>query len=86
LNNTEKLVQSYNKLQPSLEGKKEALEEFQTHLQTLFDWQKELDILNGKAQVFQIYIYIYNLFLTYYIFFTFFVYVCVMCIYIFLKL
>jgi len=55
LNNTEQLVQSYNKLQPSLEGKKEALEEFQTHLQTLFDWQKELDILNGKAQVFQKY-------------------------------
>lgn len=52
LNNTEQLVQSYNKLQPSLEGKKEALEKFQTHLQTLFDWQKELDILNGKAQVF----------------------------------
>jgi len=52
LNNTEQLVQSYNKLQPSLEKKKETLEEFQTHLQTLFDWQKELDILNGKAQVY----------------------------------
>lgn len=51
MNNTEQLVQSYNKLQPSLEGKKESLEHFQTHLQTLFDWQKELDILNGKAQV-----------------------------------
>ncbi|XP_050523464.1 muscle-specific protein 300 kDa-like isoform X2 [Daktulosphaira vitifoliae] len=51
LNKTEKLVQSYNKLQPSLEKKKQALEEFQNHLQTLFDWQSELDNLNGKAQI-----------------------------------
>lgn len=27
------------------------LEEFQVHLQTLFDWQKELDRLNMKAQM-----------------------------------
>lgn len=41
----------FNKLQDSLEEKKVVLEQFQVHLQTLFDWQKELDRLNMKAQV-----------------------------------
>ncbi|XP_043492348.1 nesprin-1 [Polistes fuscatus] len=51
LTQTEQLVQSYNKLQDSLEEKKNVLEQFQVHLQTLFDWQKELDRLNMKAQM-----------------------------------
>lgn len=50
LTKTESLVQSYNKLQDSLEDKKNVLEEFQGHLQTLFDWQRELDRLNMRAQ------------------------------------
>ncbi|XP_039285327.1 nesprin-1-like [Nilaparvata lugens] len=50
LTQTETLVQSYNRLQDSLEEKKNVLEQFQVHLQTLFDWQKELDRLNMKAQ------------------------------------
>lgn len=48
---TEALVQSFNKLQDSLEEKKNVLEQFQGHLQTLFDWQRELDRLNMRAQV-----------------------------------
>ncbi|XP_044734627.1 nesprin-1 [Chrysoperla carnea] len=48
---TEELVQSYNKLQNTLEEKRTVLEQFQIQLQTLFDWQKELDRLNMKAQV-----------------------------------
>lgn len=48
---TEKLVQSYNKLQDSLDDKRMVLEQFQVHLQTLFDWQRDLDKLNMKAQV-----------------------------------
>lgn len=48
---TEELVQSYNKLQDSLDEKRMVLEQFQVHLQTLFDWQKDLDKLNMKAQV-----------------------------------
>ncbi|XP_046474495.1 muscle-specific protein 300 kDa isoform X6 [Neodiprion pinetum] len=51
LTQTEQLVRPYNKLQDSLEEKKTVLEEFQVHLQTLFDWQKELDRLNMKAQM-----------------------------------
>nr|XP_022915902.1 nesprin-1 isoform X7 [Onthophagus taurus] len=47
---TEELVQSYNKLQDGLEEKRMVLEQFQLHLQTLFDWQKDLDRLNMKAQ------------------------------------
>lgn len=50
LTKKEALVQSYNKLQDSLEGKKIVLEEFQSQLQVLFDWQKELDRLNVLAQ------------------------------------
>lgn len=48
---TEALVQSYNKLQDGLEEKRQVLEQFQVHLQTLFDWQSELDKLNMRAQV-----------------------------------
>lgn len=51
LTKTEQLVQSFNKLQDSLEEKKNLLEQFQGNLQTLFDWQKELDRLNMKAQM-----------------------------------
>lgn len=50
LNKTEHLVQTFNKLQESLEDKKCVLEQFQGHLQTLFDWQKDLDRLNVLAQ------------------------------------
>ncbi|CAG9785832.1 unnamed protein product [Diatraea saccharalis] len=50
LSKTEKLVQSFNKLQNNLEQKKVVLEEFQGHLQMLFDWQAELDKLNVHAQ------------------------------------
>lgn len=38
-------------MQDSLEEKKNVLEQFQGHLQTLFDWQRELDRLNMRAQV-----------------------------------
>lgn len=51
LSQTEKLVQSYNKLQDTLEQKRAVLEQFQLHLEQLFDWQSELDRLNMKAQV-----------------------------------
>lgn len=51
LTKTEALVQSYNKLQDSLEDKKNVLEQFQVQLQVLFDWQKELDRLNMLAQI-----------------------------------
>ncbi|XP_031632357.1 nesprin-1 isoform X5 [Contarinia nasturtii] len=50
LTKTEDLIQSFNRLQDSLEGKKIVLEEFQGQLQVLFDWQKELDRLNLLAQ------------------------------------
>ncbi|KAG1668681.1 Nesprin-1 [Nymphon striatum] len=48
---TEVLVQSFMKLQPNLSGKKSQLEQFQQHLQSIFDWQNELDHLNMKAQL-----------------------------------
>ncbi|XP_055538750.1 muscle-specific protein 300 kDa isoform X3 [Wyeomyia smithii] len=51
LDKLEQDVQAYNKMQNSLEQKKVVLEEFQEKLQTLFDWQRELDNLNIKAQV-----------------------------------
>lgn len=51
LSRTEELVQSYNKLQDGLEEKRLVLEQFQLHLQTLFDWQTVLDRLNMRAQV-----------------------------------
>lgn len=49
--NAEKLVQSFNKLKSNLDEKKNVLEQFQIHLEALFDWQKELDELNVKGQV-----------------------------------
>lgn len=52
LGEAEKLVQSFNKLKSNLEEKKTVLEQFQVHLEALFDWQRELDELNVKAQVF----------------------------------
>lgn len=48
--NTEGLVQSYNTLQYNLEEKRKALEQFQNHLQDIFDWQSILDNLNRNAQ------------------------------------
>ncbi|XP_058454305.1 muscle-specific protein 300 kDa isoform X8 [Malaya genurostris] len=51
LDKLEQEVQTYNKMQNTLEEKKNLLEEFQEKLQTLFDWQKELDNLNVKAQI-----------------------------------
>ncbi|XP_059468655.1 muscle-specific protein 300 kDa isoform X2 [Neocloeon triangulifer] len=50
LSQTEGHVQGFNKLFNTLEEKKTILEQFQMHLQTVFDWQKELDRLNMKAQ------------------------------------
>lgn len=50
LNKTEILVQTFNKLQNNLEEKRNVLEQFQGHLQTLFDWQSELDKLNMHSQ------------------------------------
>lgn len=51
LEKTEETVQSFNKLQSTLEAKRATLELFQEHLQTLFGWQQQLDNLNLKAQV-----------------------------------
>ncbi|XP_052870916.1 muscle-specific protein 300 kDa-like, partial [Anopheles cruzii] len=51
LDTCEQEVQTYNRMQPSLPEKKRVLEEFQDRLQTLFDWQRELDNLNQRAQV-----------------------------------
>lgn len=50
LNEKETLIQSFNKLQSNLEEKRAVLEQFQGHLQTLFDWQRDLDNLNISAQ------------------------------------
>ncbi len=50
LNDQEALIQSFNKLQSNLEEKRAVLEKFQGHLQTLFDWQRDLDNLNISAQ------------------------------------
>lgn len=50
LNETETLVQSFNKLQTNLEDKRNVLEQFQNHLQSIFDWQSDLDRLNMSAQ------------------------------------
>uniref|UniRef100_T1JGP1 Calponin-homology (CH) domain-containing protein n=1 Tax=Strigamia maritima TaxID=126957 RepID=T1JGP1_STRMM len=44
-------VQNYMKLQTDLEGKRTQLEVFQALLQTIFDWQGELDKLNAKAHI-----------------------------------
>ncbi|XP_025834538.1 nesprin-1 isoform X2 [Agrilus planipennis] len=50
LEKSEEEMQTYNKLQNTLEEKRTVLEQFQVHLQTLFDWQTNLDNLNMKAQ------------------------------------
>lgn len=50
LNEKEGLVQSFNKLQSTLDEKRIALGNFQSLLQTLFDWQRDLDDLNISAQ------------------------------------
>lgn len=44
-------VQSYNKLQNTVQEKRSILEEFQSILQMIFDWQKTLDLLNMRAQL-----------------------------------
>lgn len=44
-------VQSYNKLQNTVQEKRAVLEEFQATLQMIFDWQKTLDLLNMRAQL-----------------------------------
>ena len=51
LDKTEVSVQGYNNFQTSLEKKKKVLEEFQIKMQSIFDWQKELDVLNKKGQI-----------------------------------
>lgn len=47
---TEATVQTFNRLQNTLSEKRDILEQFQNHLQTVFDWQKDLDRLNMRAQ------------------------------------
>ncbi|GIX92567.1 nesprin-1 [Caerostris extrusa] len=47
----EPLVQSYAKPQADLLSKRARLQEFQDHLQTIFDYQIEFDKLNMKAQL-----------------------------------
>lgn len=44
-------VQTYNKLQNTVMEKRSVLEEFQALLQSIFDWQKTLDLLNMRAQL-----------------------------------
>jgi len=51
LSKTEEQVKSFHQLQNTLIDKKNALEEFQVDLQTIFDWQQYLDKLNLKAQI-----------------------------------
>ncbi|XP_013784499.1 nesprin-1-like, partial [Limulus polyphemus] len=48
---TEPLLQSFLTLQADLIKKRARLEEFQGHLQTIFDWQAEFDKLNVRAQL-----------------------------------
>ncbi|XP_024081429.1 nesprin-1 [Cimex lectularius] len=51
LSQTEQSVQTFNKLQSTLEQKMATLEAFQGKLQALFEWQHQLDNLNLKAQL-----------------------------------
>lgn len=51
LSDMEEKVQCYNKLQNTVQEKRAVLEEFQAHLQSIFDWQKTLDLLNIRAQL-----------------------------------
>ena len=50
LEKAEKTVNEFNKFQSSLYEKRKALEDFQVELQKIFDWQRELDLLNRKGQ------------------------------------
>lgn len=50
LNKTEKKVTTFNEFQEDLPQKRKILEDFQVELQTIFDWQKDLDKLNKKGQ------------------------------------
>ena len=47
---TESTVQGFNRLQNTLPEKRDLLEQFQSHLQSVFDWQRDLDRLNMRAQ------------------------------------
>ena len=51
IDKTEVAVKSFNKHKASTQEKRTTLEEFQVKLQSIFDWQKELDILNKKGQM-----------------------------------
>lgn len=50
LDQTTATVQTFNRLQNTLAEKRDILEQFQNHLQGVFDWQKDLDRLNMRAQ------------------------------------
>jgi len=50
LDQTSATVQTFNRLQNTLSEKRDILEQFQNHLQGVFDWQKDLDRLNMRAQ------------------------------------
>ena len=50
LDQTGATVQTFNRLQNTLTEKRDILEQFQNHLQAVFDWQKDLDRLNMRAQ------------------------------------
>jgi nesprin-1 len=50
IDKTEVAVKSYSKVKRNAEEKRIFLEEFQIKLQSIFDWQKELDNLNRKGQ------------------------------------
>lgn len=50
LEKAEKTVNEFNKYQSNLPEKRKALEDFQLELQKIFDWQKNLDLLNRKGQ------------------------------------
>ena len=51
IDKTEVAVKSFNKSKKTSLEKRTTLEEFQVKLQSIFDWAKELDILNKKGQM-----------------------------------
>ena len=51
IDKTEVAVKSFNKYKKSAQEKRSTLEEFQVKLQSIFDWAKELDVLNKKGQM-----------------------------------
>ena len=51
IDKTEVAVKSFNKSKKTSQEKRSTLEEFQVKLQSIFEWQKELDILNKKGQM-----------------------------------